>query len=65
MANRFIGKGIKIMKVYRKCIDIKETDWAKLKQLAINHEVTLREEVDQIIGAFLDCSENLELGKEK
>jgi len=53
------------MKVYRKCIDIKETDWAKLKQLAKNHEVTLREEVDQIIGAFLECSENLELGKEK
>lgn len=53
------------MKTYRKCIDIKETDWVKLKQLAKNHKVTLREEVDQIIETFLSCVEDNKTVKEK
>jgi len=45
-------------KVFRKSVDIKEADWARLKQLAANHKVTLREEVDQIIETFLSCVED-------
>jgi hypothetical protein len=46
-------------------VKIKETDWVKLCQLSANQNMTLEEEIDQIVGAFLECSENLELGKEK
>jgi macrodomain Ter protein organizer (MatP/YcbG family) len=47
-----------VHRVLRKSIDIKETDWEKLKQLALNQNMTVTEEIDQIIGTFLSCVED-------
>ena len=44
---------------------IKESDYNKLSQLSANQNMSIEEELDQIIGTFLDCAENIELGKEK
>ena len=49
----------------RKNVKILPAHWRKLRQLAANQDMTLQAEIDAVLGAFLDCSENLELGKEK
>jgi len=53
------------MTVKRKRITIKETDWEKLCQLSANQNMTLEEELDQIIGTFLLCVEDNKIGEEK
>ena len=41
----------------RKSIKIKETDWYKLKQLALNLKMTLQAYNDEILESFLECAE--------